>query len=491
MLDDAGRAAFDFIELPELEPGERPDTMLVVAAIGEVVPHADILIKGEEFAEYGKDTSMESARPDIVVLARSVEHVRHVMHVAEHFRVPVYPRGLGSGLSGGAVPSQGGIVLDTSPMAELLEITTGNRSCRVQPGLTVEKLNQLLTVHNLWFPPWPSSHDIASLGGNVAENSGGITTVKYGTMKHWLLGLTCVLSGGGLLRTGSSAVKDVAGFDLTSLICGSEGLLCVVVEIELRLAPLPPAIGTAVFAFPDDDAAALAAEAVLAGPITPRTLEFMDATVIRCVVKQLGEEARDALGEAVVEGREVGAILALETDAHTQEDAMAQLMAIGETYVKHRGKQIGLTTDREEALRFWRVRSELSPACHQLGEFKLSEDVAVPRHRLVKFVRGLKHIGEEHGFTWLNYGHIGDGNFHITLMFADENDPRIEAGRAAVGDACKLALSLGGTITGEHGVGLVKMPYLELQRSKEHIDLMRRIKVAFDPHGILNPGKWL
>jgi len=482
-------AGFEYLELPELEPGERADPLLIVAAIGERVPHSGILTKGEEFAEYGKDTSMEHARPDVVVLATEIDHVRHVMHVAQFYRVPVYTRGLGSGLSGGAVPSRGGIVLDVSPMDRLLSVVPGNRSCRVQPGLTVQKLNVLLAEHGLWFPPWPSSHDIASIGGNVAENAGGITTVKYGTFKDWLLGLKCVLPGGQLLQSGSSAVKDVAGLDLTSLVCGSEGLLCAVVEAELKLLPIPPAIGTALYLFETDEQAAQAAQAVMAGPVTPRTLEYADATVMACVVRQLGDEARRALGEAAES--QAGALIALETDAHTDRDALAQLEAIEQILLGGGGRRIGLTTDRAEALKLWRVRSELSPACHQLGEFKLAEDVAVPRHRAADFVRELKLVGQRHNMTWLNYGHIGDGNFHITLMFDGEDDPRIETGRRAVGDACKLAVSLGGTITGEHGVGLSKAPYLSLQRDEEHLALLRRIKAAFDPHGILNPGKWL
>jgi glycolate oxidase len=489
MADIPSPDAFDYMELPTLEPGEAYDPFLVTAAIAERLPRDCVHTKGPEFLEYGKDTSMESARPEVVALCREVPHVRHVLHVAQHFRVPVYLRGLGSGLSGGSVPSRGGIVLDTSPMDALLEVTPGNRSCRVQPGLTVQKLNELLAEHNLWFPPWPSSHDIASIGGNIAENAGGITTVKYGTFRHWLLGLSCVLPGGALLATGSGAVKDVAGLDLTSLICGSEGLLCAVVEAELRLLPIPPHIGTAVFTFAGDEAAADAAEAIIAGPVTPRTLEYIDATVLGCVLKQLGDEARDVLGD--VSNQHDAALLAIETDAHTEADALSQLTSLEQILTHHGGERLGLTTDRAEALKLWRLRSELSPACHQLGEYKLAEDVAVPRHRLVEFVRGLKQIGVEHGFTWLNYGHIGDGNFHITLMFEGEDDPRIAAGLKAVGDACRLAVGLGGTITGEHGVGLTKAPYLSLQRDAEHIDLMRRVKHAFDPQGIMNPGKWL
>ncbi len=479
--------SFTRLELPAPD-GSGLDMALVTAAIAEVVPRDCLLVRGPEFIEYGKDTSMDHARPQLVVRAHELHHVRHVLYVADWFGAPVYPRGLGSGLSGGAVPTRGGIVLDVSPMDALLAVEPGNRSCRVQPGITVQKLNQLLASHGLWYAPWPSSHDISSVGGNVAENAGGITTVKYGTTKNWLLGLECVLPGGDVLRTGCQAVKDVAGFDLTSLICGSEGQLAVVTAIELKLLPIPPAVGTAVFAFASNEDAVAAAQDVMASALTPRTLEYMDAALIDCVIRQLGDEARAVLGPAA---QQAGAVLACETDAFTPADAMAQLEALEQVLAAHGGVRIGLTTDRTAALKIWRVRAELSPACHQLGEYKLSEDVAVPRHRVLEFVQALQVIGEQHGLHFLNYGHIGDGNFHCTLMFANADDPRLPAGLQAMEDVFQLAVRLGGTITAEHGVGSVKAPYLGLMRDDAAVALMRRIKQAFDPKGILNPGKWL
>jgi len=486
-------APFQPLDLSEFPPeiGAPLDMTLITAAVAEMVPRECLLTHGEEFLEYGKDTSMARGRPGLVVRAQHVNHVRHVLHVANHFSAPVYPRGLGSGLSGGAVPVAGGIVLDVSPMNRLLEVEPGNRSCRVEPGLTVQQLNIQLSEQGLWFPPWPSSHDISSIGGNIAENAGGITTVKYGTTKHWVLGLRCVLAGGGMLATGSHSVKDVAGLDLTSLICGSEGMLAVVVEAELRLLPLPLAVGTAVFIFDSDSAALAAAEAVIASPLTPRTIEFLDALAITCVVRQLGDEAREVLGDAAAEDGTGRAVLALETDAHTEPDALEQLKGLRSILEGCGGRAIGMTTDRAEALKLWRVRSEVSPACAQLGAYKLAEDVAVPRQRMVEFLRGVQAIAARYGLKWLNYGHVGDGNFHLTLMFESEDDPRLPDGLAALREAFKLAVALGGTITAEHGVGTIKAPYLHLMRDSEHIALLKRLKRAFDPKGILNPGKWL
>ena len=244
----------------------------------------------------------------------------------------------------------------------------------------------------------------------------------------------------------------------------------------------------ALYIFPSDMAAMEAAEAVMAGAEVPRTLEFMDAKVVEGVVLQLGDEARSALGRAVGGGYSV---LALETDAQTEADALAQLGGIGAVLAEHGGERIGMTTDRAEALRLWRVRSELSPACHQFGEYKINDDISVPRDKMARFVAGVAEIGREFGLQFLNYGHVGDGNFHVTLMFENEDDPRLEQGWRAIERTCALALELGGTLTGEHGIGISKAHLLRLQRDATFVELCRGIRQAFDPHGIMNPGKWL
>jgi glycolate oxidase subunit GlcD len=478
--------AFEPIDLPAFEAGPA-DAGLVGAALSEVLPPAALLTRGPEFAQYGKDASRAAAQPDFVVLARRASDVRHVLHVAHHFRTPVYPRGLGSGLSGGCVPTCGGIVLDVSSLNGLVGLDTRNRSVRVGAGLTAGALNALLAEHGLWYPPWPSSRDISSLGGNFSTNAGGLTTMKYGPTRHWVLGVTVVLPGGELITAGCGAAKNVAGLDLTQLLCGSEGMLAVIVELELKLLPLPPHTATTVWAFDTDEAALLAAMDVVAGPVTPRIFEYIAAPTIACVVEHLGAEARHVLGPASAGG----AVLCAEVDAFTPQDAERQLSRLMEAFQRQDGRRIGLTSDPAEALALWRVRQEVSPACFQRGRYKLADDVAVPRSALLDFDSGLKAIGAQHGLGWLNYGHIGDADFHPTLMLDGPEDPRLPAGLAALADVCQLAVSLRGSISGEHGVGSLKAPYLALQLGQRELELMRGIKAAFDPHGILNPGKWL
>jgi glycolate oxidase subunit GlcD len=468
------------------------DELIAAAAteLAAVLPGERLVTRGMRLSRYHRDASTAIGGTQLAVKAASVEDVRAVLRIAHELTLPVYTRGLGSGLSGGAVPSCGGIVLDMAALDALLEVRPGNRSCRVQPGMSVERLNLCVAEYGLWYPPWPSSHDISSIGGNIAMDAGGITTVKYGTTSDWVLGLTAVLPGGELLRCGSAAVKDVAGFDLTRLLCGSEGLLAVIVEATLRLEPLPGGIGTAVFSFATDAAAAQAAEGVLVGPLTPRTLEFIDAATLSAVFDYLGDAAHSVFPEAgdLPAG---GALLCVETDSSSLQDALAQLEGVARQLRGAGGTCLGLTSDREAALRLWRVRAALSPACFTRGSYKLAEDVAVPRDRLVVFIEGLHAIGRTAGLSFLNYGHIGDGNFHCTLMFDGENDPRLPAGLAAVEAVYRLAVELGGTITGEHGIGLLKAPHIGLQLDPVALGLMHGIKGVFDPRGILNPGKWL
>jgi FAD/FMN-containing dehydrogenase len=372
-------------------------------------------------------------------------------------------------------------------MKAVLELDRINRSVRVEAGLTSGALNLELAKQGLCYPPWPSSRDISSLGGNFATNAGGLTTTKHGPTRQWVLGCTAVLPGGGLIKTGCSAAKDVSGLDLTQLLCGSEGMLAVVVELELRLLPIPMHTATALWAFPDDEDALASAMDLLSGPVTPRIFEYIDSGTVECVVAYLGAEARSSLGAAGA-GH---AVLCLEVDGFSLPDCSAQMKIASACFERNGGNCIGATSDPQEALALWRVRQEISPACFQLGSYKLADDLCIPRSRLLDFDAGLKSIAAAHNLSWLNYGHVGDADFHPTLMFSSAADPRVEAGHSALKAACQLAVSLRGSISGEHGVGSLKAEYLPLQVGEVELGLMREIKAAFDPQGILCPGKWL
>lgn len=434
-----------------------------------------MLTAPDSCAAYGTDDSdVEGKPPDAVVLAASVEDVAFTLAVAEEFEVPVTPRAGGTGRSGGAVPVAGGIVLATHALARIKEIDRANLIAVVEPGVVTGDLHAAVEREGLFYGPDPNSFESCMIGGNLGENAGGPRALKYGVTNSWVLGLEAVPMGGRAFRTGKRTPKGVTGYDLTSLLVGSEGTLAVFTEATLRLTWKPPVVATALGLFSDARAASAAVGAIVASGVLPRCLEILDAVTLSAV---------RAAGVAV--DPRAQAMLLLEVDGQATESALAR---VGEATSACSGlvdfvvAQEGAGRDR-----LWAARRMLSKATRRLARHKLSEDVVVPRTRISDLLARTYEIGAATGVRHLTYGHAGDGNLHVNFIW-DEAEERPAVDRA-IGMLMRATVELGGTLSGEHGIGVSKAQYLPLEQSEPLIGLQREIKHVFDPKGLLNPGK--
>jgi glycolate oxidase len=426
-------------------------------------------------ATYANDESdVEGRPPDVVVIAGSVADVAVTLAVAEACDVPVTPRAAGTGRTGGAVPVAGGIVLATHAIARLKEIDRANLVAVVEPGVVTGELHAAVEREGLFYAPDPNSLESCMLGGNIAENAGGPRAFKYGVTRDWVLGLEVVLIGGRVLRTGKRTLKGVTGYDVTALLVGSEGTLGVFTEATLRLVPKPPSVATALALFSDVRAAADAVGAIVTAGIVPRCLELLDAATL---------DAVRAAGVSV--DPRAGAMLLVEVDGEASESA---LLRVGEVATAApRCVDVLVAQDTAQRDRLWAARRMLSRATRKLARHKLSEDVVVPRTRLGELISRAESIGAAAGVRQLTYGHAGDGNLHVNFLWDDDAErPAVER---AVGMLMRATIELGGTLSGEHGIGVSKAPYLALEQSEDLIALQRDIKRVFDPKGLLNPGK--
>ncbi len=434
-----------------------------------------VLTDAEACAPYGADDSdVEGRPPDAVVLAASTQDVATVLAVAEACDVPVTPRAGGTGRTGGAVPVAGGIVLATGAIARVKEIDRANLVAVVEPGVVTGDLHRAVEGEGLFYAPDPNSLDSCCLGGNLAENAGGPRAFKYGVTRDWVLGLEACLVGGKVLRTGKRTVKGVTGYDVTALLVGSEGTLAVFTEATLRLVPNPPAVGTLLALFSDVGAAARAVGAIVAAGVVPRCLEMLDAATLAAVRAQ-GVSIDDR----------AGAMLLVEVDGEGVEGALER---VGEAASGQPGcVDVLVAQDAGQRDRLWAARRMLSKATRKLARHKLSEDVVVPRTRIADLLAKTDAIGEETGVRHLAYGHAGDGNLHVNFLWNDDAErPAVDL---AIGLLMRATVDLGGTLSGEHGIGVSKAQYLPLEQSEDLIALQRRIKHAFDPKDLLNPGK--
>jgi len=446
------------------------------ALAGGLAPN-QLRTDGDALQDYGRDESDLGTTPaDVVVLAETTEQVSFVLRTTQAHGVPVTPCGARSGKSGGSMPVDGGVVLSLERMKAIKRISVEDLTAVVEPGVITGDFMKAVEAVGLFYPPDPNSWEWCTLGGNVAENAGGPRALKYGVTRDYVLGLEWVMPRGEVLRLGRQTIKGVAGYDLVGLLVGSEGTLGVATEVTLQLLPRPREVQTALLVFPTVQVAARAVTAVLAGGILPRTLELLDDVSIRAV---------DGRGFNFPAG--TGAAVLAEVDGNQADAVFAELAQLSEIATAHGATETLLAQGDAQREQLWAARRSVSTALRSLARHKLSEDIAVPRSAMVDTIQQLKAMGEELGLTVATYGHAGDGNLHANILFnGPEERPRVEQ---ALRRMAELAISVGGTITGEHGVGLAKRDLLPLEQAEPVLQLQRQLKSVFDPSGLLNPGK--
>ncbi len=449
-----------------------------VDTLMQIVGPQNVATDPQDLLCYSYDATQMEFRPDAVVYPADAEEVAQILKLANSERFAVFPRGAGSGFTGGALPKGGGIVLVTTRMNRIIRIDTENLVAEVEPGVVTEEFQMAVEKLGLFYPPDPASLKFSTLGGNVAENAGGPRAVKYGVTRDFVMGLEVVLPTGEIILTGGETYKGVVGYDLTRLVVGSEGTLGVITRIIFKLLPLPEAKKTMLTIFDSIDGAARAVSAIIGAKIIPTTLEFMDHATLQCVDRRfslgLPEAAR--------------AVLLIEVDG--DRDLIERQAARIHEVVKPLGLvEFKVAKDAAEAEGLWKVRRLVSPSLRDVNPTKYNEDIVVPRSKVPDVIRKIDAIAKKYDIPIVNFGHAGDGNIHVNVMIDKEVPGQEEKAHAAIEEVFRAALELGGTMSGEHGVGLAKQPYIGLELKPAQVAAMQAVKKALDPNNILNPGK--
>ena len=454
---------------------DRDQIQSFAAVVGEAYTRTD----RESLEAYGRDALQIGHPADLVVVPADTQEIAAVATLCSRYRLPLVVRGAGTGYTGGAVPVHGGVVVSMERLNRILAIDEVNLLAVVQPHVITRTLQDAVEAKGLFYPPDPASLKQSSIGGNVAECAGGPRAVKYGTTRRYVLALEAVLPTGEIIRTGSKAVKNVVGYDLTQLLVGSEGTLAIITEITLRLVPKPAVQATLQATFVDIEPAVDAVSRLLAARVVPATIEIIDRVSLGAVERHIGRPLAPA---------GTGAMLIIEVDgvpAGVDEEALRVLdacRAAGATEVRR-------AASAAERDAIWEARRELSYALRALKPKKINHDVVVPRGRVPALFALIRGLQERHRLLIPAFGHAGDGNIHVNLMVDPDDADEMRRADLAERELFEGVVRLEGSISGEHGIGFAKAKYLGLELSAETIALMARVKAAFDPHGILNPGK--
>lgn len=434
--------------------------------------------EAEELCCYAYDATGQSFLPDAVVFPGSTSEVSEILKLASREGIPVIPRGNGSGMTGGSLAVNGGVVMVMSRMNRILEIDSDNFIARVEPGVVTGEFHRAVEQQGLFYPPDPASSAFCTLGGNLGECAGGPKAVKYGVTRDYVLGLEAVLPSGKVIRTGVRTAKGVAGYDLTRLIVGSEGTLAVITQATLKLLPLPEAVRTMAVLFPTIDQAAQTVSAIIKESLIPRCVEFLDRASIECVREKFGFHLP----------ADTQSILILEVDgsaALVEQDARR----LKEFCIARGASDVILAADARQTAELWGARKAISAALFKMAPNKINEDIVVPLNQIPEMVKRIEKIQKRTGLPIVSFGHAGDGNIHCNIMYHKKDPKERMAAESAMDELFAHTLELGGTITGEHGVGITKMKYLPKEVGEGEMEIMRGVKKLFDPLNILNPGK--
>ena len=454
-----------------------------IQALKHIVGEQFVFVDTETLDFFSRDeTEKLQFIPEVVVKPKTAQEIAAIMQLCNTHLLPVTPRGAGTGLSGGALPHLGGVLLSTERMNTIIDIDERNLQITTEPGVITEVLQNAVKEKNLFYPPDPSSKGSCFIGGNIAENSGGPKAVKYGVVKDYVLNLEVVLPTGDIIWTGANVLKNVTGYNITQLMVGSEGTLGIVTKIVLRLIPLPKYDLLMLVPFASLEKASEAVSAIFRAGFTPSALELVEIDALKIVSKMVDSYA-------VPVNDDIAAHLIIEVDGNNVDVLMSEMEQIAELMVQYEGGEVFFADDAAQKEELWKLRRRCAEAVKSVG-YTIEEDTVVPRAELPKLIKGVKELGKQYGFHAVCYGHAGDGNLHIRI-----NHPTIKNSHGnaemthILRELFNIVKSLGGVVTGEHGVGLIQKPYIDIVCDNANVEIMRSIKKAFDPNNILNAGK--